>query len=435
MSLQRLKFILAYIRILIPHAWVLLSDKAKGLLHKLTYRTTNSCKNVVVIGGSFSGVYLTQKLVQSLPTGYRVVLVDKNSHFNYTFNFPRYSVLQGHEHLAFIPYDGITKGAPTGIYRHVHGLVTSVTRDAVTLATREEIPYTYLAFATGATQKPPAGLLATEASTGCVELQDRQNFIKKANKIAVIGGGAVGVELATDIKSYYPDKSVTLVHSRERLLPRFGGQVHEKVMAALQKLDVEVWLGERPQLPSGDKEGWSGQTKDQSLLFSDGKVVAYDLIVPCTGHRPNSDLLANLEPDAISSSTGRILTQPTLQITSKDKQNPRVFAFGDVAETEGTLMARSAYFQARVVGENILSMIRGNGPTAKYVPNLAIEGALKLTLGKSDWLMYMKPANKDAIINSGNNGDEDLDIHVAWKHFGGDIKKARDLAEKLSLVQ
>lgn len=36
----------------------------------------------------------------------------------------------------------------------------------------------------------------------------------KAKNIAVIGGGAVGVELATDIKSYYPEKSVTLVHSR-----------------------------------------------------------------------------------------------------------------------------------------------------------------------------------------------------------------------------
>lgn len=45
-------------------------------------------------------------------------------------------------------------------------------------------------------------------------------------------------------------------------------------------------------------------------------------------------------------------------------------------------MARSAYFQARVVGENILSMIRGNDPKTKYVPNLAIEGALKLTVGK-----------------------------------------------------
>ncbi|EFE43000.1 AMID-like mitochondrial oxidoreductase, putative [Trichophyton verrucosum HKI 0517] len=435
MVLQRFKLMLVYIRHLIPITWTLLSEKAKGLFHKLTYRTTESCKNVVIIGGSFSGLYLAQKLIQSLPTGHRVVLIDKNSHFNYTFNFPRYSVLQGHEHLAFIPYDGIAKDAPVGIYQHVRGLVTSVTRDTVTLETGEIIPYTYLAFATGATQKPSAGLLATEAQEGCTELRDRQKSIMEAKNIAVIGGGAVGVELATDIKSYYPEKSVTLIHSRERLLPRFGGQLHENVMDALQKLNIEVRLGERPKLRFRNEKGESEQEKDQSLLFSDGKVVAYDLIVPCTGHRPNSDLVANLEPDAISKSTGRILTQPTLQIVSKDGQNPRVFALGDVAETEGTLMARSAYFQARVVGENILSMIRGSDPKAKYVPNLAIEGALKLTVGKSDWLMYVKPADSDAIIDSGNNGNEDLDIHVAWKHFGGDIKNANSLAEKLSSVQ
>lgn len=49
--------------------------------------------------------------------------------------------------------------------------------------------------------------------------------------------------------------------------------------------------------------------------------------------------------------------------------------------------------------------------------------------------MYVKPADSDAIIDSGNNGNEDLDIHVAWKHFGGDIKNANSLAEKLSSVQ
>lgn len=279
MALQRFKLMLVYIRHLIPISWTLLSEKAKGLFHKLTYRTTETCKNVIIIGGSFSGLYLAQKLIQSLPTGHRVILIDKNSHFNYTFNFPRYSVLQGHEHLAFIPYDGIAKDAPTGIYQHVRGLVTSVTKDTVTLETGEIIPYAYLAIATGATQKPPAGLLATEAQEGCTELQDRQKSIMKAKNIAVIGGGAVGVELATDIKSYYPEKSVTLIHSRERLLPRFGGQLHEKVMDALQKLNIEVRLGERPKLPLKNEKGESEQGNDQSLRFSDGKVVVYDLIV------------------------------------------------------------------------------------------------------------------------------------------------------------
>lgn len=34
------------------------------------------------------------------------------------------------------------------------------------------------------------------------------------------------VEFATDIKSLYPEKQVTLLHSRHRLLPRFDYEMH-----------------------------------------------------------------------------------------------------------------------------------------------------------------------------------------------------------------
>lgn len=37
--------------------------------------------------------------------------------------------------------------------------------------------------------------------------------IAKAGSIAIIGGGAVGVEMAGEVKAAYPGKTVTLVHS------------------------------------------------------------------------------------------------------------------------------------------------------------------------------------------------------------------------------
>lgn len=61
-------------------------------------------------------------------------------------------------------------------------------------------------------------------------------------------------------------------------------------MDALQKLNIEVWLGERPKLPLKNEKGEFEQGKDQSLLFSDGKVVAYDLIVSITEQRYPSRL-------------------------------------------------------------------------------------------------------------------------------------------------
>ena len=34
-------------------------------------------------------------------------------------------------------------------------------------------------------------------------------------------------EFATDIADVYPDKEITLVHSRDQLLPRFDKKMHE----------------------------------------------------------------------------------------------------------------------------------------------------------------------------------------------------------------
>ena len=42
--------------------------------------------------------------------------------------------------------------------------------------------------------------------------------VAKSNRIVVIGGGAVGVELVGEIASGYPNKNVTLMHNREQIL-------------------------------------------------------------------------------------------------------------------------------------------------------------------------------------------------------------------------
>jgi hypothetical protein len=80
--------------------------------HSWTWRNIPDAKNIVVLGGYFAGIELVRRLIETSPTGYKVVWIEQHSHFNYIFNFPRYSVLKGHEQRAFIPYDFIAKGAP-----------------------------------------------------------------------------------------------------------------------------------------------------------------------------------------------------------------------------------------------------------------------------------------------------------------------------------
>lgn len=46
-------------------------------------------KNVVVVGGSYVGLNTASELSKVLPEGYRVLVVEKNSHFGHLFAYPR----------------------------------------------------------------------------------------------------------------------------------------------------------------------------------------------------------------------------------------------------------------------------------------------------------------------------------------------------------
>ena len=176
---------------------------------------------------------------------------------------------------AFISYDNLAKGAPDGIFQQVRDEVTDVTESHVNTAGGLSLPYEYLIIATGAAQPPPGRLVANTKEDGIEELRGFQQRINDAGRVAIIGGGAVGVELVTEIKERYPDKQVTLIQSRQHLLPRFGPKLHGRVLETLQKQDIEVLLGERPAYPSD-----AGQNVQKtSLKLASSETRTWDLVV------------------------------------------------------------------------------------------------------------------------------------------------------------
>lgn len=70
--------------------------------------------------------------------------------------------------------------------------------------------------------------------------------VAKSNKIVVIGGGPVGVELVGELASDFPDKKVTLMHNREQILDdRLSRKFVKKIQDGMKALKVETVLGER----------------------------------------------------------------------------------------------------------------------------------------------------------------------------------------------
>ncbi|KAL4998911.1 hypothetical protein BDV10DRAFT_166034 [Aspergillus recurvatus] len=413
------------------------SQKLQSIPHHFTYQATPNPKNVVIIGGSYAGTRLAQRLTETLPTGYRAVLIERNSHFNHFFVFPRFSVVKGKEEKAFIPYDNLAKSAPAGIFEHIRDTATEITPNSVKLSSGVEVEYEYLTVATGSWQPAPSKYDFLTKSEGVNAFRATQRAVEAAKTIAVVGGGPVGVQIATDIKSYHPAKEVTLVHSRDKVLSAFGPRLQGVVMDALRKMGVGMVLGERPAIKT-DAPAEAGATVGPGrLTFKDGTQKSYDLVLPCTGQRPNSGILAQLAPGAIDPQTRQILVHPTLQIndgtsSSSDKAttaptSERIFSLGDVAKTGGPRFARAARAQAEVVTSNILSLINGQkDKLSEYHPAM-YEGAIKLTLGKSDYLFCAQMSDGREIMKFGKAQpqNENFEVQSAWEELGARM----DIAE------
>ncbi|KAB5578238.1 hypothetical protein GE09DRAFT_1089008 [Coniochaeta sp. 2T2.1] len=419
-----LRLLLAALPLITRFALTRVLQKIHAVHHSYVYRSVPNPKNVVVVGGSFAGICLVRRLAETLPTGWRVVLVERNSHIHYVFNFPRFSVIKGHEQKAFIPYDRVVRGRPEGVFKRVRGRVERVEEGAVVLETGERVEWEYLAVATGCSQPFPARLGTTEKEEGCEELRAFQDRVTAAGSVALVGGGAVGVEMAADIKSYFPEKRVVLVHSREQLLPRFGKRLHEHALKVLTELGAEVRLGERPTVEKKDDNvvDAAGQS---TLRFKNGTEEGFHLVVPCTGQRANVDIIESFIPDAISKTTGEIKVDDKLQVTG-DKPYPNIFALGDVAESGGPKMGRAGAFQAEIVCQNIISRIHDQEPGAIYRPNEA-EGAIKLTLGQDEHCMYMQMSNGQELLLPHKGGNDELDVRRFWREFGVDVDKDSEL--------
>lgn len=239
--------------------------------------------NIVIVGASFAGHHATRVIASQLPrdSKYRVVVIEPNSHFQFTWVLPRFCVAPGHDEKAFVPYGGYVNTVE-GALCWVRGRVASVSDNAVTLeGTGEEIPYSFLVIATGSgvPEGLPSRVNCVDREDGVKALKDIQTNIKDADNLVVVGGGAAGVEVATDAKNLYPDKHVTLVHSRGAVMHRFGKELQNEAASGLEGLGVEVILNDRV----------ASEVEDGHVALKSGKEIPCDYVVSastawCTLH-------------------------------------------------------------------------------------------------------------------------------------------------------
>ena len=129
------------------------------------------------------------------------------------------------------------------------GSVVSVDLKAkkATLDNGSVVQFSHLVLATGSTGVYPA---RTEAKT-LEELEKKNGDVaedmERSSSVVVIGGGAVGIELAGEILDRFPDKKITIVNSGDKLLSNvhLGEKLQDNAKSALEAKGVVVKCGKK----------------------------------------------------------------------------------------------------------------------------------------------------------------------------------------------
>ncbi|POY70925.1 hypothetical protein BMF94_6103 [Rhodotorula taiwanensis] len=462
-----------------------------------------STKNVLVLGCSYAGARAAKLLSDTLPASHRVVVIDRQSHFNHLYLQPRVSVVPGHAPKVFVPYQNVlgtpsTSPASTLSHAKRHVFVSAAVtalhdgyveldrdlldherdiegdEDEVERLTAEleqaqldaegkqakqhaarRLKWDYMIYALGCTLPPPLASVARTKKDGVSFLEAQQQAINKAESILIVGGGALGIQYATDIADLYNNpanahhlgehseggprprkKRITLVHSRDRFMPLYKPEVHEEVMRRLAELGVEVVLGERPDLGdvADDRPG-----EQRVLRLKDGREFQYDLLMRCTGQKPNSQLMRDFLPGALDKS-GYVNVRNTLQVDVSrcgadlsERVTRNLFAIGDVANAGVIKAGHTGWNQAGPVVQNIMCLIETDAANATRPPSMPLETArlveyersppqIKLTLGLGHSVSELLPSMdaKETLVKTASDGPIDGHWKAIWENMGAD---------------
>lgn len=255
-----------------------------------------------------------------------------------------------------------------------------------------ELPFDRCILATGAQQsepfRPAPGSTLEDYKTF---LRKMQSDIKAASSVLVVGGGTVGVEIAGEIDSAYPDKKLSVVHSETGLLhpdatpaeagvftfPTTQTRVGDSLSSQLAERNVKVYLNDRAIL-TPDQRG--ALPKTETIKLASGASVDADYVLVAVGNSPNSGLAVKADPHAVTAN-GYIKVDSVFRVVPGDSASilaGEYYALGDVAAIAAWRTLVSAGAEAPALANIVAAEIKGKKPKA-YAPPAV--GAVVVTLG------------------------------------------------------
>ncbi|MCO7222715.1 NAD(P)/FAD-dependent oxidoreductase [Pleionea sp. CnH1-48] len=306
---------------------------------------------VLIIGGGFAGVAVAQGLAKE---GVEVTLVDKKEYFEVTFAT-----------LRNVTAPRLHGNTPRKLYRDflkgtfIQAGVSSMTHHRVELDTGESIEFQQAIIATGSrypTLPEAKTLTSLTYAARNQEMQNAHQSLTSAASVLIIGGGSVGVELAGEIASAFPDKSITLAHSGDRLLESSPPKAQLKAWEQLIAKGIKVKFNRRFK-----KQG------DAYRCEKTGETLSVDKAYECVGMMPNTEFLqSNLS--GVLDTKGLVKVDEMARVQGYDN----LYALGDCSTLDSRKHGFLASVQGGFLAKNIAKSIKGKKVKTYKTPPLVM---------------------------------------------------------------
>ncbi|MGD1716251.1 NAD(P)/FAD-dependent oxidoreductase [Dapis sp. BLCC M172] len=350
-------------------------------------KQSNKVTRICILGGGFGGLYTSLYLHSCW--GFKnknceVTLIDPQDHIVFTPLL--YEVITGElEPWEIFPrFPKLLKNKKVEFCQDTVQDIDFKARQ-VKLLEQGNLAYDYLVISVGVTNgKLPPGAeenvltFRTLADTQILEqkLQSLETSNKELIRVAIVGGGPSGVELAGKIADRLGIRGeIRLIERGKEILKSFTSATRKNAQRALDKRNVLISLETSVNAIEADKITlW--QSNESAIIPTD--------FVLWTAGTQVREWVKNL--DCSHNSRGQLICEPTLQLVDY----PEVFVLGDVAEIlypNGKKLpatAQVAYQQASQAAKNLWRILNNKRPRNFRYLHL---GEM-ITLGKNAAAVY-----------------------------------------------
>ncbi|KAK4152208.1 apoptosis-inducing factor 2 [Chaetomidium leptoderma] len=408
---------------------------------------------VLVVGGSYGGLSAAlnlQDLCHGLPPrcgekpaegehlggpqfAVDITIVNERDGFYHVIGSPLALASEAFAEKAWVKYDEIP-GLRSPNIRVLQGTVQSVDLEQKvatylahgSTAPPSELRYDYLVAATGLRRVWPVVPQSLRRKQFLFEAGDHIRAATTAKHgVVIVGGGAVGIEMAAELKLVHPQLKVTLVHSRDKLLSSesLPDEVKDRSLELLREAQVDVLMSHR--LDRTDEVKDDSGNKCLKVHFTNGHTLLADQVSMAVSRSiPSTTYL----PSSVVDEEGYVKIQASLSFPSDTPNSDAHFAVGDLVKWSGIKRCGAAmhmgFFAATNVHQQMQRQTAGTEP--KLLELDEIPPMIGLAVGKKAVAYWPEGG-----VTSGEEvmkaffGD-DLGFSICWNHLGlgGDILKA-----------